>query len=59
MRWRLITPKRLPLAEYVKFTENTIEMPLGEGLWGSIDSVLPQKIIIADPANAEVAYYGQ
>ena len=51
-------PTRLPLAEYAKFTENTIELPIGEGLWGSIDSVLPQRIIIADPMTAEVVYYG-
>lgn len=49
---------RLPLAKYARFTENTIEMPVGEGLWGSIDSVLPEKLVIADPTDAQVVYYG-
>ncbi len=26
-------PKRLPLAANVRFTEDTVEIPLGEGLW--------------------------
>jgi len=26
-------PKALPLAANVRFTEDTVEMPLGEGLW--------------------------
>lgn len=51
-------PSRLPLAKGVKFTENTNEMALGDGLWQTVDSILPQRIIITDPTTAQVEYYG-
>jgi hypothetical protein len=51
-------PAGAPLAEYVKFTENTVEMPIGDGLWQTINRVLPQRIIITDPTTGQVVYYG-
>jgi hypothetical protein len=51
-------PSRLPLARDVRFTENTNEMAVGDGLWQTISDVLPQRIVITDPTTAEVAYYG-
>ena len=51
-------PSRLPLAREVRFTENTNEMAVGDGLWQTINSVLPQRIVITDPTTAQVAYYG-
>lgn len=32
-------PKQLPLAANVRFTENTVEKPLGEGLWKTAASL--------------------
>ncbi|MEJ0008855.1 MAG: hypothetical protein WDM77_21440 [Steroidobacteraceae bacterium] len=51
-------PKRLPLARDVRFTENTNEMALGDGLWQTVTGVLPERIVIADPVNEQIAYYG-
>ncbi|MGH8149275.1 MAG: hypothetical protein ACRETB_04755 [Steroidobacteraceae bacterium] len=51
-------PSRLPLAQGVKFTENTNEMAVGGGLWRTIGGVLPQRIIITDPTTAQVESYG-
>ena len=51
-------PSRLPLARDVRFTENTNEMAVGDGLWQTIGSILPHRIVITDPTTAQVAYYG-
>jgi hypothetical protein len=51
-------PSRLPLDKEVRFTENTNEMALGDGLWQTVSAVLPQRIVITDPTSGEVVYYG-
>lgn len=50
--------RALPFAPEVKFTENTNEMELGDGLWQTIDELLPSKLYIADPEGATVVFYG-
>lgn len=49
----------LPIAKTARFTENTNEMKLGDGIWRTTDSVLPDRFIIADPQAGQVAYYGR
>ncbi|HTV80994.1 MAG TPA: hypothetical protein VMF03_22280 [Steroidobacteraceae bacterium] len=51
-------PSRLPLGRDVRFTENTNEMAVGDGLWQTISGILPHRIVITDPTTAQVAYYG-
>ncbi|MEP7312564.1 MAG: hypothetical protein ABI859_08270 [Pseudomonadota bacterium] len=51
-------PSSLPVAGNVKFTENTVRLKLGEGLWKTITSVEPYRIIAADPSTGQVAYFG-
>jgi hypothetical protein len=51
-------PSNLPVAANVKFTENTVQLDLGEGLWKTITSVEPYKLIAADPASGQAAYFG-
>jgi hypothetical protein len=46
-------PTRLPLAPHVKFTENTIQMKLGDALWGTISGMGTYKIYFADPHAGE------
>lgn len=52
---------QLPLARGAKFTENTVALTLGDGFWQTIDkgSQSPtSRLIIADPATSQVAFYG-
>jgi hypothetical protein len=51
-------PSTLPVAANVKFTENTVQLALGEGLWKTITSVEPYRIIAADPVTGQAAYFG-
>jgi hypothetical protein len=54
-------PKRLPLARGAKFTENTVALVLGDGFWQTIDrgsQSATSRLIIADPATSQVAFYG-
>ncbi len=46
-------PSRLPLAAHVKFTENTMQMKLGDALWGTISGMGTYKIYFADPHAGE------
>jgi hypothetical protein len=45
-------------AHDVRYTENNVEMPLGEGLWGSIGAVSATGLEVADPATGNVAWFG-
>jgi len=46
-------PHQLPLAPNVRFTENTIPLKVGQGLWGTISAVGNYKIYFADPQAGE------
>jgi hypothetical protein len=47
-----------PFAHDVRYTENNVEMPLGEGLWGSIGGVSATGLEVADPATGNAAWFG-
>lgn len=52
---------QLPLAPDVRFTENTVALTLGDGFWQTIDKgsqSSTSRLIIADPASSQVAFYG-
>jgi hypothetical protein len=51
-------PSRLPLATRVKFTENTMQMKLGDALWGTITGIGTYKIYFADPEAGQVGFEG-
>jgi hypothetical protein len=51
-------PSRLPLATPVKFTENTMQMKLGDALWGTITGMGTYKIYFADPQGGQVGFEG-
>lgn len=48
----------LPVAPGVTFTENDVVMPLGKGLWGTISSVAPAGLEVADAQSGQVAWFG-
>ena len=52
-------PAGLPLARGVRFTENTAEIPIGDGLWvGASEAPTTFKIYAVDPATSQVGFYG-
>ncbi len=51
-------PARVPFGRTVRFTENDVEMPIGEGLWGTISGAAANPLLAADPETGNVAWLG-
>lgn len=51
-------PASVPWASVVKFTENGVAIPVGEGIWGSIRGKSEAALRIADEAAGTYAWYG-
>src|SRR5208282_2383619 len=51
-------PMRLPLASNIRFTENTIALPLGKGLWATASGFGNYKQYFADPVSGQVGFIG-
>ena len=50
-------PRGLPWAAHPKFTENNIALPVGDGLWGTIDGLGAAKLVVTSPADGAVAWF--
>ncbi len=52
-------PSRVPFATSVKFTENNVQLRIGDGLWGTVSGIEHSSdLSFADTADGEVGYYG-
>src|SRR5262245_58607600 len=51
-------PARLPWAAHARFTENNVEMKVGDGLWATITGLGDYKLKFADTQNGQVGFYG-
>lgn len=51
-------PSRAPWAAGVRFTENNVELSIGDGLWGTVSGVGNYKLRFADPQNGQVGVFG-
>jgi hypothetical protein len=51
-------PSRLRTTSSVRFTENNVELKLGDGLWGTIGSLGSYKLYFDDPEKGQVGFYG-
>ena len=51
-------PSGVPFAKTVRFTENNVEMPVGEGLWATATGVPAPGMIAADIETGNVAWFG-
>jgi hypothetical protein len=52
-------PSRAPFADNVRFTENSVEMPIGEGLWATVSAINPPDGMIAsDTETGNTAWFG-
>ena len=49
-------PGMAPLSDHVRFTENNVELPIGEGLWGTNNGPASKVLIVADPKEGEVGW---
>jgi hypothetical protein len=49
-------PAKLPHTANVRYSENNVEMPLGEGLWQTSDGWGSYKVYVADPQAGEVGF---
>jgi hypothetical protein len=49
---------RLPLSRKVKYTENTIPLPVGEGLWATASDLPTYRLYVCDPRMGQVALFG-
>jgi hypothetical protein len=52
-------PMKVAIARTARFTENTNQLPLGEGLWlGASEAPTTFKIYVADPVARQVGFFG-
>ena len=51
-------PSKLPTAANVRYTENNVEMKVGEGLWQTSDGWGSYKVYVDDPQTGQVGFLG-
>lgn len=51
-------PSLVPFAKNVKFTENDVVLPIGDGLWGSISGYSSKALTAADTRTGNAAWFG-
>ena len=51
-------PSKLPTTANVRYTENNVEMPLGEGLWQTSNGWGSYKVYTDDPQTGQVGFLG-
>jgi len=51
-------PARIPLAANVRFTENNVFIPVGDGLWDTVTGVDAVGLETADPTTGNAAWFG-
>ena len=51
-------PSRLPLAPGARYTENGIELALGDGMWGPVIEINSYRFYFADPLAGQVGFFG-
>jgi hypothetical protein len=52
-------PSALPLSPSLKFTENTAEIKIGEGLWvGASEAPTTFKVYVIDTISSQIGFYG-
>lgn len=51
-------PSGLPWAEQVVFTENNVQLAIGDGMWNTASGRRDYDLKLADPATGQVAWFG-
>jgi hypothetical protein len=52
-------PSSLPFASDLRFTENNVLLPMGDGVWNSVSKVYPNAMRAADVQTGNVSWFGQ
>lgn len=52
------TPSAVPLADDYLFTENNVPLPMGKGVWGTIDGLDTTGLEVADTQTMNAAWFG-
>ena len=55
---RARAPSAAPLADHYRFTENNIVLPIGKGLWGTVDKVDAVGMEVADTQTQNAGWFG-
>ena len=50
-------PSRVPLAPNVRYTENGVELAIGDALWATADALGENKLIFTDPESGGIHLY--
>ncbi len=51
-------PERAPWAKAARYTENSVELAPGRGVWRTVSGLGAYNLRFADPSSGEVAFYG-
>jgi hypothetical protein len=51
-------PSKVPHSDNVKYTENNVELQLGDGLWATATDIGSYKIYMADSTAGQVGFFG-
>ena len=51
-------PSRLPWAEHVVFTDNNVQIDIGDGTWNTVDGKRDYDLKFADPKAGQVSWFG-
>jgi hypothetical protein len=51
-------PSQLMLARTVHYTENGVELRIGDGLWGTASARGKYKLYVSDPEAGQIGFYG-
>ena len=51
-------PNKLPWADHVIFTEDNVQLKIGDGLWGTISGKRDYDLKFADPQQGQVGFFG-
>lgn len=52
-------PGRLPLAKGVRYSENSVPLPIPDGFWKNATGVRPYRLYIADPQWGTIGFYAR
>ncbi|HTT04069.1 MAG TPA: hypothetical protein VMF64_02180 [Steroidobacteraceae bacterium] len=52
-------PGRLPLAKGVRYSENSVPLPIPDGFWKNATGVRPYRLYIADPEWGTIGFYAR
>lgn len=52
-------PSRVPLAKGVRYSENSVPLPIPDGFWKNATGVRPYRLYIADPEWGTIGFYAR